>query len=112
MIRIVCPFCHVPLSLQELIPAQLGARSCLLCPGCLGVLVTDPVPTVGEREDVTRQAAVARRAWHLRVFSATRCAEVGAANRHSQGVCGLSPLVANYEESVSASIIGSRAALG
>lgn len=58
MIRIVCPFCHVPLSLQELVPAQMGARSCLLCPECSSVLVTDPVPEIDEREGVTHQVAV------------------------------------------------------
>ncbi|WP_139379601.1 hypothetical protein [Zoogloea sp. LCSB751] len=57
MIRIVCPFCHVPLSLQELIPAQTGARSCLLCPECSGWLVTDPVPEADEHEGVTRPVA-------------------------------------------------------
>ncbi len=41
MIRIVCPFCHVPLSLQELIPAEMGKRSSLLCPECSGLLVTE-----------------------------------------------------------------------
>lgn len=41
MIRIVCPFCHVPLGLQELISAQIKERSFLLCPECSGLLVTD-----------------------------------------------------------------------
>lgn len=41
MIRIVCPFCHVPLSLQELIPAEMGKRTSLLCPECSGLLVTE-----------------------------------------------------------------------
>ena len=41
MIRIVCPFCHAPLSLHELIQAEMGERSSLLCPECLCMLVTE-----------------------------------------------------------------------
>jgi hypothetical protein len=41
MIRIVCPFCHVPLSLHELIPVEMGTRSSLLCPECTSLLVTE-----------------------------------------------------------------------
>lgn len=41
MIRIVCPFCHAPLSTQELETAILDGHACLVCPECENVLVTD-----------------------------------------------------------------------
>jgi uncharacterized protein YbaR (Trm112 family) len=56
MIRIVCPFCHVPLDLDELIPAQAKERSCLLCPECSGLLVTET--EVDERGAVISREAL------------------------------------------------------
>ena len=41
MIRIVCPFCHSPLSAADLETATLGHRACLVCPECEQVLLTD-----------------------------------------------------------------------
>lgn len=41
MIRIVCRFCHVPLSLNELEKATLAGHACLVCPECEQVLITD-----------------------------------------------------------------------
>jgi len=41
MIRIVCPFCHAPLSTQELETATINGHACLVCPECEAVLVTD-----------------------------------------------------------------------
>ena len=41
MIRIVCPFCHAPLSTQELETATINGHACLVCPECESVLVTD-----------------------------------------------------------------------
>ena len=41
MFRTVCPFCHIPLSLQELETVALGEHSGLACPECSGVLVTE-----------------------------------------------------------------------
>ena len=41
MFRTVCPFCHTPLSLQELEPVDLGEYSGLACPECAGILVTE-----------------------------------------------------------------------
>lgn len=41
MIRIVCPHCHSPLSSLELEHATLNGISCLLCPECSSVLVSD-----------------------------------------------------------------------
>jgi len=41
MFRTVCPFCHVPLSLQELEAVELGEHAGLACPECAGVLVTE-----------------------------------------------------------------------
>jgi hypothetical protein len=40
MFRIVCPYCHIPLSLQELELIQLRESSSLVCPDCEGVLLT------------------------------------------------------------------------
>lgn len=41
MIRLVCPYCHAPLSGDELEMATLEDHACLVCPECSGVLVTD-----------------------------------------------------------------------
>lgn len=41
MIRIVCPHCHASLSSLELEHATLDDCSCLLCPECSSVLVSD-----------------------------------------------------------------------
>lgn len=41
MIRIVCPHCHAPLSTLELEHATLNGNSCLLCPECSSILVSD-----------------------------------------------------------------------
>lgn len=41
MIRIVCPHCHAPLSTLELEHATLNGSSCLLCPECSSILVSD-----------------------------------------------------------------------
>lgn len=41
MIRIVCPFCHAPLSTLELETATIDGHARLVCPGCEHVLVTD-----------------------------------------------------------------------
>lgn len=41
MIRIVCPFCHVPLGLNELEKATLAGHACLVCPECERILITD-----------------------------------------------------------------------
>lgn len=46
MIRLVCPFCHAPLSATELETATLGERVCLVCPECQHILLVDePQPT-------------------------------------------------------------------
>jgi len=41
MFRIVCPFCHTPLSLKDLEPVKLDERTNLVCPECECVLVTE-----------------------------------------------------------------------
>jgi uncharacterized protein YbaR (Trm112 family) len=41
MIRIVCPFCHVPLSTNDLEKATLDGHACLVCPECEHILITD-----------------------------------------------------------------------
>jgi hypothetical protein len=41
MNRIVCPFCHAPLALQELETASIDKHACLVCPECENVLVTE-----------------------------------------------------------------------
>lgn len=41
MNRIVCPFCHAPLALQELEMASIDNRACLVCPECENVLVSE-----------------------------------------------------------------------
>ena len=51
MFRIVCPFCHIPLSLQELEPVQLNEHTCLICPECEGVLVTEEQYIGEERQE-------------------------------------------------------------
>jgi hypothetical protein len=43
MSRIVCPFCHAPLALQELETASIDRHACLVCPECENVLVTEEV---------------------------------------------------------------------
>ena len=42
MIRIVCPYCHVPLSTAELEQVTIDAHTCLVCPECATVLVSEP----------------------------------------------------------------------
>ena len=41
MNRIVCPFCHAPLALQELETASIDNHACLVCPECENVLVRE-----------------------------------------------------------------------
>lgn len=41
MIRIVCPFCHAPLGVNELEKATIDGHACLVCPECENVLVTE-----------------------------------------------------------------------
>ena len=41
MIRIVCPFCHAPLSTLELETATVNGHACLVCPECENILITD-----------------------------------------------------------------------
>jgi uncharacterized protein YbaR (Trm112 family) len=41
MIRIVCPYCHAPLSLAELEQASFDGHSGLVCPECDHLLVTE-----------------------------------------------------------------------
>lgn len=41
MIRIVCPFCHVPLAANELEVATFDGHACLVCPVCDNLLVTE-----------------------------------------------------------------------
>lgn len=40
MIRIVCPFCHAPLGVNELEKAAIDSHDCLICPECASVLIT------------------------------------------------------------------------
>lgn len=40
MIRIVCPFCHTPLSTSDLETATFNGLTCLVCPECEHVLLT------------------------------------------------------------------------
>ena len=49
MIRIVCPFCHAPLGANELEMATFDRHTCLVCPVCDNLLVT---------EDASPQAAI------------------------------------------------------
>ena len=41
MIRIVCPFCHAPLGVNELEMATIDDHACLVCPECDHLLVTE-----------------------------------------------------------------------
>jgi len=41
MIRIVCPFCHTPLSSNELETASFDGLICLVCPECEHVLLSE-----------------------------------------------------------------------
>lgn len=41
MIRIVCPFCHSPLSSSDLETACFDGMTCLVCPECEHVLLTE-----------------------------------------------------------------------
>ena len=41
MIRIVCPFCHAPLSANELEIATFDGHVCLVCLVCDNLLVTE-----------------------------------------------------------------------
>ena len=43
MIRIICPFCHIPLSPAELEQATVDGHFSLVCPECSMVLLTEPV---------------------------------------------------------------------
>lgn len=45
MIRLVCPYCHAPLSGDELEMATQEDHACLVCPDCSGVLATDAAHT-------------------------------------------------------------------
>ena len=47
MIRIVCPFCHIPLAANQLETATYDGQPCLVCPECENVLITESVPTDG-----------------------------------------------------------------
>jgi len=41
MIRIVCPYCHAPLGVNELEMASIDDHACLVCPECDHLLVTE-----------------------------------------------------------------------
>lgn len=41
MIRLVCPFCHCPLSAADLELASVEGHQSLLCPECQRVLLSD-----------------------------------------------------------------------
>jgi len=47
MIRIVCPFCHTPLGVNELEKATVDGHEGLVCPECASILIT-----VDEGDDV------------------------------------------------------------
>jgi len=47
MIRIVCPFCHIPLAANQLETATYGGQPCLVCPECENVLGTEDLPIDG-----------------------------------------------------------------
>jgi hypothetical protein len=47
MIRIVCPFCHIPLAANQLETATYDGEPCLVCPECENVLITEDVPSAG-----------------------------------------------------------------
>jgi uncharacterized protein YbaR (Trm112 family) len=40
MNRIVCPFCHAPLGVNELEKATVDGHDGLVCPECASVLIT------------------------------------------------------------------------
>ncbi len=40
MIRIVCPYCHAPLGVNELEKVTVDSHDCLICPECASVLIT------------------------------------------------------------------------
>jgi len=40
MIRIVCPYCHTPLSSAQLESASCNGQPCLVCPECDNLLLT------------------------------------------------------------------------
>lgn len=48
MIRIVCPFCHAPLGANELEMATFDGHTCLVCPLCDNLLVTEDTSTQSE----------------------------------------------------------------
>ena len=43
MIRILCPFCHTSLGVNELEMARYAGHDCWLCPECSSVLVSEAV---------------------------------------------------------------------
>jgi hypothetical protein len=47
MIRIVCPFCHIPLAANQLETATYADQQCLVCPECENVLGTEGAPIDG-----------------------------------------------------------------
>ena len=49
MIRIVCPFCHAPLGVNELEVATSDGHACLVCPVCDNLLVTENSPATAAR---------------------------------------------------------------
>jgi hypothetical protein len=54
MIRIVCPYCHTPLSATELEQATGGGHLSLVCPECSMVLLSEPVE--GGRAELLSEA--------------------------------------------------------
>lgn len=56
MIRIVCPFCHSPLSAADLETATLADRVCLVCPDCEQVLLMDEAEASTQAEDASAHA--------------------------------------------------------
>lgn len=44
MIRLVCPYCHASLGADELETASVDGHTCLVCPECSGILVTEAAP--------------------------------------------------------------------
>ena len=56
MIRIVCPFCHSPLSAVDLETATLADRVCLVCPDCEQVLLMDEAEPSTQAEDAPAHA--------------------------------------------------------
>ena len=47
MIRIVCPFCHIPLAANQLETATYADQRCLVSPKSENVLITEGVTTDG-----------------------------------------------------------------